>query len=45
VIDIDARRFVLRETPPSLSVEDLQFMTGADVLAPAPVIDLIVPEL
>jgi 3-oxoadipate CoA-transferase, beta subunit len=43
VIDIDGGRFVLREMRPSLSVEDLQSMTGADVLAP--VIDLIVPEL
>ena len=45
VIDIEGRRFVLREKLPSLSVGDLKSVTGADLLAPAPVIDLIVPEL
>jgi 3-oxoadipate CoA-transferase, beta subunit len=45
VIDIEGGRFVLREKLPSLSVDELQSVTGAEMLVPAPVVDLIVPEL
>lgn len=45
VIDIDGGRFVLREKLPSLSLEELQAMTGADLAVPERVGDLIVPEL
>nr|MBP9185355.1 3-oxoacid CoA-transferase [Fuscovulum sp.] len=45
VIDIQDGRFVLREKLPSLSVDELQALTGADMVIPGPVADLIVPEL
>lgn len=45
VIDIEGGRFVLREKLPSLSVDELQAMTGAEMLVPAVPADLIVPEL
>lgn len=45
VIDVEGGRFVLREKLPSLSVDELQSMTGAELLVPGPVTDLIVPEL
>ena len=45
VIDIEAGRFVLREKLPSLSLDELQALTGAELLTPLPVGDLIVPEL
>jgi 3-oxoadipate CoA-transferase beta subunit len=45
VIDIEAGRFVLREKLPSLSLDQLQALTGAELLTPLPVGDLIVPEL
>ena len=45
VIDIEGGRFVLREKLPSLSVDELQSMTGAEMLVPATPADLIVPEL
>ena len=45
VIDIENGRFVLREKLPSLSVDELQALTGAELLTPLPVGDLIVPEL
>lgn len=45
VIDIEGGRFVLREKLPSLSVDELQAMTGAEMLVPVPPADLIVPEL
>jgi 3-oxoadipate CoA-transferase beta subunit len=45
VIDIQDGRFVLIEKLPSLSLEDLQAVTGAELLVKAPVLDLIVPEL
>ena len=45
VIDIEGGRFVLREKLPSLSIAELQALTGAELLTPAPVLDLIVPEL
>ena len=45
VIDIADGRFVLREKLSGLSIDDLQAMTGAELLVPGPVADLIVPEL
>ena len=45
VIDIEGGRFVLREKLPSLSVADLQAVTGAELLIPGPVADLICPEV
>ena len=45
VIDIEGGQFVLREKLPSLSLDALQSLTGAELLTPAPVADLIVPEL
>jgi 3-oxoadipate CoA-transferase beta subunit len=45
VIDIENGRFVLREKLPSLSVDELQAMTGAPMRVPAGLADLIVPEL
>lgn len=45
VIDIEDGRFVLREKLPSISLEELQALTGAELLVPGPVGDLIVPEL
>ena len=44
VIDIEAGHFVLREKLPSLSVAELQALTGAELRIPGPVADLIVPE-
>ena len=45
VIDIEGGRFVLREKLPSLSIDELQAVTGAELLIPGPVSDLIVPEV
>lgn len=45
VIDIEGGRFVLREKLPGLSFDELQSLTGADLLTPGPVADLIVPGL
>ncbi|MEH6774830.1 MAG: 3-oxoacid CoA-transferase subunit B [Cereibacter changlensis] len=45
VIDIEGGRFVLRERLPSLSLDELQALTGAELLVPGPIADLIVPEL
>jgi 3-oxoadipate CoA-transferase beta subunit len=45
VIDIEEGRFVLREKLPSISLENLQSLTGAKLHVAAPVTDLIVPEL
>ena len=45
VIDIEDGHFVLREKLPSLSLDELQAMTGAELLTPNPVADLVVPEL
>ena len=45
VIDIEGGRFVLREKLPGLSVADLQAVTGAELVVPAAVGDLVVPEL
>ena len=45
VFDIGDGRFVLREKLPSLSLEALQAVTGAEIDMTGPVADLVVPEL
>jgi 3-oxoadipate CoA-transferase beta subunit len=45
VIDIEGGRFVLREKLPSLTMADLQAVTGAEIVVNGPIHDLIVPEL
>ncbi|MGN0934720.1 3-oxoacid CoA-transferase subunit B [Falsigemmobacter intermedius] len=45
VIDIEGGRFVLREKLASLSIEELQAVTGAELVIDGPVADLVVPEL
>lgn len=45
VIDIENSRFVLREKLPSLSLDELQAMTGAELVVPETVADLATPEL
>lgn len=45
VIDIRDGRFHLREKLPGMTVEELQAMTGAELVIDGPVGDLIVPEL
>ncbi len=45
VIDVIDKRFVVREKLPSISLKDLQAVTGAPLAVGAAVGDLIVPEL
>ena len=45
VIDIEGGRFVLREKLASLSIEELQAVTGAELVIDGPVADLVVPGL
>ncbi|MGB8814357.1 MAG: 3-oxoacid CoA-transferase subunit B [Paracoccaceae bacterium] len=45
VIDIVEKRFMLKEKLPTLSLADLQAVTGARLFTDGPVADLIVPEL
>lgn len=45
VLDIERGRFVLREKVPSISLDELQAVTGAELLVPTAVAALIVPEL
>ncbi|MBJ6986413.1 3-oxoacid CoA-transferase subunit B [Devosia sp. MC521] len=45
VIDIENERFVLREKLASMSVEELQSVTGAELVLPDDILDLTVPEL
>ena len=45
VIDIEDGHFVLREKLPSISVEELQALTGAELHIKGEIADLIVPEL
>jgi 3-oxoadipate CoA-transferase beta subunit len=45
VIDVEGGRFVLREKLPALSLDDLQAVTGAELLVTGTVADLVVPEL
>lgn len=45
VVDIEGGRFVLREKLPTITLEKLQSLTGAELVIAGPVADLIVPEL
>lgn len=45
VVDIEGGRFVLREKLPEISLDDLQAVTGAELVLPEAVKDLIVPKL
>lgn len=45
VVDIENGRFVLREKLPTITLEKLQSLTGAELVIAGPVADLIVPEL
>ncbi|WP_034997788.1 3-oxoacid CoA-transferase subunit B [Beijerinckia mobilis] len=45
VIDIEDGHFVLREKLPTITLERLQSLTGAQLHITAPVVDLIVPDL
>lgn len=45
VIDIVGGRFVLREKLPGMSIEELQAVTGAELVIDGSVADLIVPEV
>lgn len=45
VVDIEGGRFVLREKLPTLTLEKLQSLTGAELVIAGPVADLVVPEL
>ncbi|BAF86993.1 MULTISPECIES: 3-oxoacid CoA-transferase subunit B [Azorhizobium] len=45
VVDIRGGRFILREKIPTLSLEELQAMTGARLHIDGPVADLVAPEL
>jgi 3-oxoadipate CoA-transferase beta subunit len=45
VVDVEGGRFVLREKLASLSMEDLQSLTGAELTVSGPVDDLDVPRL
>lgn len=45
VIDIENGHFVLREKLPTISLDELQALTGARLHVPGPITDLVVPEL
>ena len=45
VIDIENARFVLREKLPGMSVDEVQAVTGAELVIPARIGDLVAPEL
>ena len=45
VVDIENGRFVLREKLPTITLEKLQSLTGAELVIAGPVADLIVPQL
>ena len=45
VIDVEDGRFVLREKLPSITLDELQSLTGATLHVTGPVLDLIVPEV
>jgi len=45
VVDIEDGHFVLREKIPTISLEDLQALTGAELKTDGQVADLIVPEI
>lgn len=45
VVDIEGGRFVLREKLPWLTIDELRSLTGAELLIPDSIADLIVPEV
>lgn len=45
VVDVEDGRFVLREKLAGLSLEDLQAVTGAELMIPAEIGELVAPEL
>lgn len=45
VIDIVAQRFVVREKLPTISLDELQGLTGAGLVVEGTIADLVVPEL
>ncbi len=45
VVDVTEQGFVLREKLPSISLDDLQSLTGAPLHLDGPIEDLIVPEI
>jgi 3-oxoadipate CoA-transferase beta subunit len=45
VVDVEDGKFVLREKLPTISMEELQAVTGAPLHTKGPVAELIVPEL
>ena len=45
VIDIENQRFVLREKLPSLALDELQSLTGAELVVPDSIGELVVPEV
>ena len=45
VVDVEGGRFVLREKLPTISMEDLQALTGAELTTNGPVGNLIAPDL
>jgi 3-oxoadipate CoA-transferase beta subunit len=45
VIDVEDQHFVLREKLPEISLEALQAVTGATLVVPGPVGDLVAPEV
>jgi 3-oxoadipate CoA-transferase beta subunit len=45
VVDVEAGRFVLREKLPQISLDELQALTGAELVLPDAIGDLVAPEL
>ena len=45
MIDIEGYRFVLREKLKGMSIDELQSLTGAEMVIPAAVGDLAAPEV
>ena len=45
VIDVSSQRFVVREKVPSISIDELQAVTAAELVVGGEIADLIVPDL
>ena len=45
VVDVEGGRFLLREKLPEISFDDLQALTGAELITQGDVADLVVPDL
>lgn len=45
VVDIENNRFVLREKLPGISIDELQSLTGSELVVPSSILDLDIPEL